>query len=407
MQGAADASREHTECRERRECSEDTETRETRELRVQRVLSAGSCRCASLTSTNAHPRTRSQALDARTGEPVAVKRLHQPFESAIHAKRVMREIRLLRFLNHTNIIGLRDLFVSYSPPREAAALPAANVYIVTELMSSDFRRLLRAQPLGDEHIQFLSYQLVRALVYLHSAGIIHRDISPANIAVNEDCDVKLLDFGLARKQVDERAADNPAQTGYVQKKWYRAVEVILHWGHYDQQVDMWSVGCILAEMICMGEPLFPARESHVDHLRLIIKLLGKPSAAYIANISSEAIQKFISEMPEQPRVDFQAYFRSRFPEANPLAIDLIDKLLVYEPELRLSAAQAIQHPYFAGFHAPEDEPVCLQAFDDSFESFELDLNGWKDLVLHEVEAYQAEKLAAFQHQLQQQQHQLS
>ena len=121
--------------------------------------------------------------------------------------------------------------------------------MVTPLMDLDLGNIIKIQKLTDDQVKFIIYQIMRGLKYIHSAGIIHRDLKPSNLAVNEDCDLKILDFGLARPTDAE-------MTGYVATRWYRAPEIMLNWMHYSQTVDIWSVGYIMAELLT-GRPLFP------------------------------------------------------------------------------------------------------------------------------------------------------
>eukprot|EP00051_Salpingoeca_urceolata_P007077 m.94036 g.94036 ORF g.94036 m.94036 type:complete len:455 (+) comp15109_c0_seq5:122-1486(+) len=315
------------------------------------------------------------------GIRVAVKKLQDPFQSVPHAQRAFREIRLLKYMQHENIIAMVDLFRSSAPE---VGSPADEVYIVTELMASDLRRVMDAQLLSDSHAQLLVYQVVRGLKYLHSAGIVHRDLSPSNIAVDKSCDVKIIDFGLARSFSPD------GMTGYIQKKWYRAPEVILTWGDYTEKVDMWSLGTILAELIT-GSPLFPAR-AHPEHINMIVALLGRPSDDYIASVKSDEIRFYLQHsLPNYQRQSFEAYFRPLRPDANPLALDLLENLLVFEPTLRPAASLALTHPYFAAYHVPDDEPTAAMPFDDSFEQLQLDAEGWKGLVLQEVEQFRMER----------------
>nr|XP_015101914.1 mitogen-activated protein kinase 11 isoform X1 [Vicugna pacos]XP_031529487.1 mitogen-activated protein kinase 11 isoform X1 [Vicugna pacos] len=145
-------------------------------------------------------------------------------------------------------------------------------------MGADLNNIVKCQALSDEHVQFLVYQLLRGLKYIHSAGIIHRDLKPSNVAVNEDCELRILDFGLAR-QADEE------MTGYVATRWYRAPEIMLNWMHYNQTVDIWSVGCIMAELL-QGKALFPGND-YIDQLKRIMEVVGTPSPEVLAKISSE------------------------------------------------------------------------------------------------------------------------
>ncbi|XP_044796656.1 mitogen-activated protein kinase 11 isoform X4 [Bubalus bubalis] len=213
------------------------------------------------------------AYDTRLRQRVAVKKLSRPFQSLIHARRTYRELRLLKHLKHENVIGLLDVFTPATSLEDFS-----EVYLVTTLMGADLNNIVKCQALSDEHVQFLVYQLLRGLKYIHSAGIIHRDLKPSNVAVNEDCELRILDFGLAR-QADEE------MTGYVATRWYRAPEIMLNWMHYNQTVDIWSVGCIMAELL-QGKALFPGSD-YIDQLKRIMEVVGTPSPEVLAKISSE------------------------------------------------------------------------------------------------------------------------
>lgn len=125
----------------------------------------------------------------------------------------------------------------------------SEVYLVTTLMGADLNNIVKCQALSDEHVQFLVYQLLRGLKYIHSAGIIHRDLKPSNVAVNEDCELRILDFGLAR-QADEE------MTGYVATRWYRAPEIMLNWMHRKSLASSpWKHRSSLAPMKLSSEAL--------------------------------------------------------------------------------------------------------------------------------------------------------
>ncbi|NXC86713.1 MK14 kinase, partial [Cercotrichas coryphoeus] len=189
------------------------------------------------------------AFDTKTGLRVAVKKLSRPFQSIIHAKRTYRELRLLKHMKHENVSEGEPLkcycFIAH-------VFAFVHRYLVTHLMGADLNNIVKCQKLTDDHVQFLIYQILRGLKYIHSADIIHRDLKPSNLAVNEDCELKILDFGLARHTDDE-------MTGYVATRWYRAPEIMLNWMHYNQTVDIWSVGCIMAELLT-GRTLFPGTD---------------------------------------------------------------------------------------------------------------------------------------------------
>ncbi|NXB54716.1 MK14 kinase, partial [Leucopsar rothschildi] len=198
------------------------------------------------------------AFDTKTGLRVAVKKLSRPFQSIIHAKRTYRELRLLKHMKHENVISSwypinhLDAFSVPHIPAASHVFAFVHRYLVTHLMGADLNNIVKCQKLTDDHVQFLIYQILRGLKYIHSADIIHRDLKPSNLAVNEDCELKILDFGLARHTDDE-------MTGYVATRWYRAPEIMLNWMHYNQTVDIWSVGCIMAELLT-GRTLFPGTD---------------------------------------------------------------------------------------------------------------------------------------------------
>nr|XP_019567902.1 PREDICTED: mitogen-activated protein kinase 11 isoform X4 [Rhinolophus sinicus] len=328
---------------------------------------AGSrARCEAVAAWNAGGYLESSAYDARLRQKVAVKKLSRPFQSLIHARRTYRELRLLKHLKHENVIGLLDVFTPATSIEDFS-----EVYLVTTLMGADLNNIVKCQALSDEHVQFLVYQLLRGLKYIHSAGIIHRDLKPSNVAVNEDCELRILDFGLAR-QADEE------MTGYVATRWYRAPEIMLNWMHYNQTaVDIWSVGCIMAELL-QGKALFPGND-YIDQLKRIMEVVGTPSSEVLAKISSEHARTYIQSLPPMPQKDL----RSLFCGANPLAVDLLGRMLVLDSDQRVSAADALAHAYFSQYHDPDDEPEA-EPYDESVEAKDRTVEEWKELTYQEV-----------------------
>ncbi|XP_019751913.1 mitogen-activated protein kinase 11 isoform X2 [Hippocampus comes] len=335
------------------------------------------------------------AYDVILRQKVAVKKLSRPFQSLVHSRRSYRELRLLKHMKHENVIGLLDVFTP------AAALEDFNeLYLVTNLMGADLNNIVKFQRLSDEHVQFLIYQLLRGLKYIHSAGLIHRDLKPSNVAVNEDCELRvsayarvlasspfvrtpacncpsrqILDFGLARQTDDE-------MTGYVATRWYRAPEIMLNWMHYNQNVDIWSVGCIMGELL-KGKVLFPGTD-YIDQLKRIMEMVGTPTADLLEKICSEHAQKYIQSLPFMPQQDLEKIFRG----ANPLAVDLLKRMLVLDCDGRISASEALAHPYFSQYHDPDDEPEA-PPYDQTLESKDRTLEEWKELVFTEVNGFKA------------------
>ncbi|XP_075470253.1 mitogen-activated protein kinase 14 isoform X2 [Ascaphus truei] len=316
------------------------------------------------------------SFDAKTGLRVAVKKLSRPFQSIIHAKRTYREMRLLKHMKHENVIGLLDVFTPAKSFEEFN-----DVYLVTHLMGADLNNIVKCQKLTDDHVQFLIYQILRGLKYIHSADIIHRDLKPSNLAVNEDCELKILDFGLARLTDEE-------MTGYVATRWYRAPEIMLNWMHYNQTVDIWSVGCIMAELLT-GRTLFPGTD-HINQLQQIMRLTGTPPSYLINRMPSHEARNYIQSLPYMPKMNFEDVFLGANPQGSRErvgvvleSVDLLEKMLVLDTDKRITAAEALAHAYFAQYHDPDDEPVA-DPYDQSFESRELDIEEWKSLTYDEV-----------------------
>lgn len=264
-------------------------------------------------------------------------------------KRILREVKILIHLrNHPNIIHLHDIIL----PKSYDSF--GDVYYVTDLMETDLKCVLNSeQELTDKHIQWLMYQLLLGVYYYQSANVLHRDLKPENILLNSDCQLKICDFGLARRleEVDPRMSTN-----YVQTRWYRAPELLLGNSEGNKQTDMWSVGCIMAEM--MGRKVLFSGTSTLDQLRRIIYVLGTPSDTHEIAGSMEAY-RFVMSLPKSIPIRFEELFKN----ANPLAIDLLKRILVFNPANRLSAEEALRHPYFENIFRESDLRTCEREFD--------------------------------------------
>ncbi|XP_036813261.1 mitogen-activated protein kinase 12 isoform X3 [Oncorhynchus mykiss] len=268
-------------------------------------------------------------------------------------------------MKHENVIGLLDVFTS-----EISLDRFHDFYLVMPFMGTDLGKLMKMERLSQDRVQFLVYQILKGLKYIHSAGIIHRDLKPGNLSVNEDCELKILDFGLARQTDTE-------MTGYVVTRWYRAPEVILNWMHYTQTVDIWSVGCIMAEML-LGKPLFKGND-HLDQLKEIMKITGTPTADFVTKLQSQDAKNYIRSLPKVPKKDLHFIFS----KASSDAVCVLERMLLLDPERRVSASEALAMPFFSEFREPEEETEA-QSYDHSMDNTDLPLEQWKRHTFTEI-----------------------
>lgn len=189
-----------------------------------------------------------KAIDRKSKKVVAVKKVFDAFQNATDAQRTFREIIFLQELyGHENIIKLYNV------------IPAENdkdIYLTFEYMETDLHAVIKANILEDIHKRYIIYQTLKCLKYMHTADVLHRDLKPSNLLLNSECLVKVADFGLARSVAQTDSDAQPLLTDYVATRWYRAPEILLGSHKYTKGVDMWSVGCILGELM-IGKPLFP------------------------------------------------------------------------------------------------------------------------------------------------------
>ncbi len=426
-----------------------------------------------------------EAIHKPTKTKVAIKKVLNLFEDRVDCKRVLREVHLLRKLSHPNIVRLYEIL----EPEDVKNFDC--VYLVMEYAQSDLKKLVKsAIHLQRVHIQKLIYNLIVGLKYIHSANVLHRDIKPANILINEDCSVRICDFGLARSIVgvegtslsqmkqsgknleeyqaasddedvkvndtqlakikkdepeakaqpkpvveDEKKAPEETKkkeiraqlkktkevrrnmkrqlTGHVVTRWYRAPEIILLEKDYGPAVDVWSVGCIFAELLSMmkenaptyqdRQPLFPGSScfplspdnkvtikrggfpaSNSDQLNVIFDVIGTPSEEEMLFVTDSKAVEYLKTFAGRKRVNF----KSKYPAAGDDAIDLINKMLVFNPFYRITIDECLAHPYLAAVRDKEVEKVAGAPVGLQFEA-ESDLGEkrLRELFLDEINYY--------------------
>ncbi|KAF3437194.1 hypothetical protein FNV43_RR19947 [Rhamnella rubrinervis] len=326
------------------------------------------------------------AIDSHTGEKVAIKKINDVFEHVSDATRILREIKLLRLLRHPDIVEIKHIML---PPSRREF---RDIYVVFELMESDLHQVIKANDdLTPEHYQFFLYQLLRGLKYIHTANVFHRDLKPKNILANADCKLKICDFGLARVSFND-APSAIFWTDYVATRWYRAPELCgSFFSKYTPAIDIWSIGCIFAEMLT-GKPLFPGKNV-VHQLDLMTDLLGTPSSESTARIRNEKARRYLSSMRKKQPVPFS----QKFPNADPLALRLLEHLLAFDPKDRPTAEEALSDPYFNGLanvdREPSTQPISKLEFE--FERRKLTKDDVRELIYREILEYHPQMLQEY------------
>lgn len=326
------------------------------------------------------------AVDTHTGEKVAIKKINDVFDHVSDATRILREIKLLRLLRHPDIVEIKHIML---PPSRREF---RDIYVVFELMESDLHQVIKANDdLTPEHYQFFLYQLLRGLKYIHTANVFHRDLKPKNILANADCKLKICDFGLARVSFND-APSAIFWTDYVATRWYRAPELCgSFFSKYTPAIDIWSIGCIFAEMLT-GKPLFPGKNV-VHQLDLMTDLLGTPPAESIARIRNEKARRYLSSMRKKQPVPFS----QKFPNVDPLALRLLERLIAFDPKDRPSAEEGLADPYFHGLanvdREPSTQPISKLEFE--FERRKLTKDDVRELIYREILEYHPQMLQEY------------
>lgn len=267
-----------------------------------------------------------KAVEKGTDKLVALKKMRLDDQDEGVPSTAIREISLLKELNHKNVVSLLD--VLHSPNK---------LYLVFEFLDQDLKRYMDSikGPIDSLLIKSYLYQLLRGVAYCHARRVLHRDLKPQNLLIDRFGYLKLADFGLAR------AFGIPLRplTHEVVTLWYRPPEILLGSRQYSTPVDIWSIGCIFAEMVTK-RPLFPG-DSEIDELFRIFRTLGTPN---------DDVWPGVSALPEYAPTNFphwQAVPLSKVvPQLDSLGLDLLSRMLKYEPSKRISAREALEHPYF-------------------------------------------------------------
>ena len=314
-------------------------------------------------------------------EIVAIKKVKNIFESDIYAHRILREIRLLRILRgHKNIVKLKTIM----RPSDTKNFKSLN--LVSEYCTQNLMNVIRynAEQMNTDHIKYLTFEIMKGVLYIHSKGVIHRDLKPLNILVNENWDVKISDFGQSNVQIG-KINQNYNLTKYVTTRYYRAPELYLNYSsNYDTSVDMWSIGCTIAELFT--KKVFIRANTTEEYLENLVEMLGLPDEEVEKQIRC---QKYLQYMKEKAPKIKRKSLAELIPNAPPEAIDLMEKLFTFDPKSRLTAKQVLQHPFLEELYDPENDDQIIEGqpvnyYDFEFEQYTINKDIIKELILDEI-----------------------
>ncbi len=396
-----------------------------------------------------------EGIHLPTGTKVAIKKQSEIFADLTDCKRILREVRLLRQFDHPGVIKVLDVFVNKNKENFDSVYVVLELADASlkDLANSPIY-------LSETQVKKVFYNFLLGLKYLQSAGVLHRDIKPANVLVYENCDVKICDFGLSRTapemscplsfhRMKRRLADPRPQkesspagkmedikeksptestgfkavrrgvkrslTGHVVTRWYRAPEVILMQKDYGYAIDIWAAGCVFAELQGLRKenvkhyldrrPLFPGgscyplspaksiQDEAKDQLNVIFDVLGAPPTEKDVNfIAGKPLIEALLTMDKKPKADFSKLY----PAITKDAMDLLEKMLAFNPYSRITIDECLAHPYLAGVRKKEREviakaPAVLE-FDNNEGEVKLDKETLRQLFLEEVEYFKARQV---------------
>jgi|UniRef100_A0A7S4LNF4 mitogen-activated protein kinase 1/3 len=303
-----------------------------------------------------HGHNRSQghmyeATNINSGQKCVIIKQQSVFADLHDAQRVLWEIKMLTSLNHENLLTIIDVL----PVRDPSTFE--DVYAVMPYLDVTLSHVLRSkQILSDEHCQYFVYQILRGLKYLHSAGLFHGALRPSNVHLNQNCDLRIGDIGVCKFCCSTDDDDDDfVDDGYVAMRWYDSPETLL--GDRSRRApagDVWACGCILAEMV-LRRPLFPGRD-YLDQIKRIWAVVGPHAEEEEGWIRNPHAVKYIKSLPKPP----PKCWASAVPGHTPLALSLLDKMLVFNPSKRPSVPLLLAHSYLSSCHDPSDEPEALR-----------------------------------------------
>jgi len=263
--------------------------------------------------------------------------------------KILREIKLMKFFKHENVQSIKKVMI----PKNIHEVN--KVFCSLQPMNSDLEQYLWQNQLEEDHIKYFMYQILRGLKYIHSTGVIHRDLRLKNILLNENCEVKISGFHLARGIEKENESNLYSISAF--RSQLRAPEVLVEPSNYSMASDIWAVGCIFAELLARQNGLT------LQDLPSLYLFLAPPTEYERELLQNHPTVVFAQTVPEDSRVILGSIFQ----KSSFCALSLLDRMLTWTPETRISLQECLEHPFFEEIHGEGHEPVSKELFDWSFE----------------------------------------
>jgi len=364
-----------------------------------------------------------EAIHIKSERKVAIKKEERIFNNLVISKGVLREIRILKSLKHPNILRLLDV-------RATKDFFPDTIFLFLELADMDLKKVVKNTKrfLQMWQVKTLMYDILKGLKYMHSASVLHRDIKPGNLLIINNSRVVIGDFGLSRtlpnyKQLSSsikgamRIREEKKEAGeigikhkmsqYVVTRWYRAPEIILSQADYGTGIDVWAAGCVFAELLARIKGnhkerivLFPGTSCYPfspdvsglsnskipqkDQLNVIINILGKPNEEDCSFIKDPKVLVSLRDMPEITRKDLSKVY----PYASIESIDLLNKMLIFNPYHRATVDQCLDHVFFADIRNKELEVIAEKELELPFEEEDLDQKRLEELLMEDISYFE-------------------
>ncbi|CAF0988894.1 unnamed protein product [Rotaria sordida] len=332
------------------------------------------------------------ATDTNTGKKVTIRKILKPFDSVARAHRTYRELKLRIHLNHfdAQVAQLYDVFTSEKDLNNFETL-----YLVENYVEYDLKRVIYSNVVvTEDHIKMVIYCLLRGLKFIHSAGIIHSRIISSNIGIDKDSNVSIFGWDSAatahiRRKYDEHWLYNESD---IYRRWY-APEMIINPEHCNEKVDIWSVGCIMAELI-VRQPLFPGT-SQSDQLTKIFDITGTPDSKTLDEMNMPSVvRQYCETLSRKPKQDYEKLFGYKYNQGSETPVSgvssqgvtLLDRLLLLNHCMRPTAEELLNDPYFEMYHDPIDEPSS-ELLIDEYQDATYSTEKWKSITWNMVKGF--------------------